>query len=740
MPASVVFDILLIGDFRFPGGTSTAVATEIQAQARAGYRTGLLALKGPILKHPHPFHPAIRRLLDAGAATLADPRQPIRAPLTLAHHPQVFTHLPSRALELETDLALLVVHHPAFDGAGAAAYDPLICDAHAAAFVGAPVVWAPVGPAVRRGLERVRGKLEILAFDWHNCLDPADWSGPRLRPSGRRPVIGRHSRPDPLKWPPDREAVLEVYPDDPAIDVRILGGGAFLDALLGSYPANWRVQRFDPEAPRRFLDGIDFFVFYHHPHWIEAFGRTILEALASGCVVVLPPHFEPLFGPAALYAEPSGVRALILATHADPGAFARQSAIGHATLVERFSTDAHVARLGRRLGHYPAIPTTLAGSHAPAAAPAMQRPRPVRRVLLMSSNGVGLGHLTRLLAIAKRLPAGIEPVFVTLSQALALVEAEGYLAEYLPFHVYLEVPPEEWNRHLAADLAEIVAFYRPAVIVFDGNVPYQGLLDTLDHFPETIAVWSRRGFWRATNDVELLARETAFDIVLEPGDLAAAMDQGPTTRHRDRTRPLAPVRLVEAEEALDRDAALAALELDPACRHVLLQLGSGNNFATDHIARFIAERLRDRPNVRLVHIVSPITLAPLDLPDWVVARRVYPLGRYLRAFDACVSAVGYNSYHELLLGGCPTLFVPNEHPSMDDQLARAVYAERRGWAQVGRVDRVFELEEKLMRLLDPEVAARQKRRLATLDQANGAFEAARLIGEYALMCRADRAR
>ena len=732
---SVVLDILLIGDFRFPGGTSTAIATEIAAQSRAGYRTGLLALKGPILRHPHPFHPAIRRLLDTGAATLVDPQRPIRAPLTLVHHPQLFTHLPSRALELDTDLALLVVHHPAFDGAGRAAYDPVTCTANGGAFLGLELVWAPVGPAVRQGLERFAGRIELLDFDWHNCLDPEGWHGPRRAPLGPRPIIGRHSRPDPLKWPADRAAVLRVYPDDPAIEVRVLGGGAFLDQLIGSQPANWRVEPFDPEAPARFLAGIDFFVFYHHPHWIEAFGRTILEALGSGCVVVLPPHFEPLFGSAALYAEPAEAKALILATHADPAAFAAQSERGHRSLIERFSATAHIARLGRRLGHYPAISTSLA-----RATPSTRSAAPARRVLMMSSNGVGLGHLTRLLAIARRLPAGIEPVFVTLSQALVLVEAEGYLAEYLPFHVYLEVPAEEWNRHLAADLAELVAFYRPAVLVFDGNVPYQGLLDTLRRFPETIAIWSRRGFWRQTNDTKLLAREQAFDMVLEPGDLAAATDQGPTMQYRERTRQLAPVRLVEPDEALDRDTALASLDLDPAYRHVLLQLGSGNNFKVDHIARFIAERLRHHPDVRLVHITSPIALEPVELPDWVITRSVYPLGRYLGAFDACVSAVGYNSYHELLLGGCPTLFVPNEHPSMDDQLARAAYAERRGWAQVGRVDRIFELEEKLMRLLDPAVAAAQRRRLAALDQTNGAFEAARLIGEYAMLCRADRTR
>ena len=35
--------------------------------------------------------------------------------------------------------------------------------------------------------------------------------------------------------------------------------------------------------------------------------------------------------------------------------------------------------------------------------------------------GVGLGHLTRTLAIAKRCPPGVEPVFVTLSQGARLL-------------------------------------------------------------------------------------------------------------------------------------------------------------------------------------------------------------------------------------------------------------------------------------------------------------------------------
>ena len=65
------YDLVVLADLRFPGGTSTALATEIRTQAAAGYRTGLVHVKGPVLRLPHPFHPEFRALLDA--AGLASP-------------------------------------------------------------------------------------------------------------------------------------------------------------------------------------------------------------------------------------------------------------------------------------------------------------------------------------------------------------------------------------------------------------------------------------------------------------------------------------------------------------------------------------------------------------------------------------------------------------------------------------------------------------------------------------------
>ena len=71
---------------------------------------------------------------------------------------------------------------------------------------------------------------------------------------------------------------------------------------------------------------------------------------------------------------------------------------------------------------------------------------------------------------------------------------------------------------------------------------------------------------------------------------------------------------------------------------------------------------RTRPDVHVVH--------------------EFPFSRRFRAFDLAVSASGYNSFHELLRFGIPTLFIPNRNTALDDQRARARFAADTGLAHV----------------------------------------------------------
>src|SRR2546421_25850 len=82
------------------------------------------------------------------------------------------------------------------------------------------------------------------------------------------------------------------------------------------------------------------------------------------------------------------------------------------------------------------------------AGPMMDR----ERILFVTSNGTGLGHLTRSMAIARRLGPEVEPLFFTLSEAASVVREVGFAVEYMASH---GGPTAAWRRE-ARTVAPIV--------------------------------------------------------------------------------------------------------------------------------------------------------------------------------------------------------------------------------------------------------------------------------------------
>jgi UDP:flavonoid glycosyltransferase YjiC (YdhE family) len=251
-------------------------------------------------------------------------------------------------------------------------------------------------------------------------------------------------------------------------------------------------------------------------------------------------------------------------------------------------------------------------------------------------------------------------------------------------------------------------------------------------------VWVRRGFWRTGAGSSAIEREAAFDAVIEPADLAELLDTGPTTQSRSRTRRVPPIRLVDAEALLGREEARRRLDLPQNHLCVLFQLGAANNYDFAACQQRCLDLLLSRPATTVACLESPISLVAPELPTGVRSLRLFPASLYLRAFDFVISASGYNSYHELLLSGTPALFVPNEHPQTDDQLARAEHAERMGYGLVLRTRQLYRLMEQLEIMLDPNERASMRRRMGRLDRRNGAVDAAAILAEMAFTVRADR--
>jgi UDP:flavonoid glycosyltransferase YjiC (YdhE family) len=351
-----------------------------------------------------------------------------------------------------------------------------------------------------------------------------------------------------------------------------------------------------------------------------------------------------------------------------------------------------------------------------------------KRALFVTSNGVGLGHLTRLLAIARRLPQETEPVFATMSQAFGVVEDFGYPVEYIPFHVYAECNMDDWQGWLYRQLDQMIEFYGARALIFDGSTPYSGLLRATAPRRDVSLIWVRRAFWRPEqrND-DLVARQRFFDLIIEPEDIAESCDSGATVAARGRAARVPPIRLLDPDELLPRDEAATALGIDPNRPAVLVQLGGGatRNLAT--LTDLILTACADFPELQVVVAEWAISASPLDL--WPNVKRLtgFPIARYFPAFDFAVSAAGYNTYHDVLCTGLPCIFVPDDHVMMDDQGARARFAERGGAAIVPTPFTAVTFKTALASMLDPETRLLLRAGCRKLAVPNGAGAAAHLI-------------
>lgn len=351
--------MVILCDLRFPGGTSTSIAAEIDAATAAGYRIGLAHLDASRLTTDRPIHPALRHRLDRGAATLVLPGQRAEASLVEIRHPMVFAQDLGGSLPLVTDQVVLVAGQVPADRDGTVHYDPATVDRHATAALGHRPVWRPIGPVVRAALQPVADTGDLgLGEDWVEIIDPRAWDAGRTGPQNpHRPIIGRHSRPSALKWPATRDALLAAYPDEApgpeSITVRVLGGTTGVADVLGREPHHWEVHEFGTLDPATFLAGLDVFVYQHHPDLVEAFGRTVLEALAAGVPAVVPATLASTFGDACRYASPDEVRGVVTELCRDPEAWRAQVTRGRAVVAERFSPTAHVERLTALIGAPP---------------------------------------------------------------------------------------------------------------------------------------------------------------------------------------------------------------------------------------------------------------------------------------------------------------------------------------------------------------------------------------------------
>ena len=352
-------------------------------------------------------------------------------------------------------------------------------------------------------------------------------------------------------------------------------------------------------------------------------------------------------------------------------------------------------------------------------------------IILATSNGIGMGHLTRASAVAAELKSFANPIIISMASGVVEVPKIADVGfEYVPGRDRKWMGRFEWDRYLRDRIVALIDETNAKIISFDGVVPYPGIIGIKSIRPKVKLVWVRRGFWQKTSQRYLLNLQSKMmDLIITPGDYGQSYDKGPTSGRSDAVL-VKPISIYNPQTALSKDAARDLIGLDKNRPAVLVQLGIGE---ADLNAKMTAalNGLISWPQLQVVLTKEPVTttgenLAPIGLDLKVI--RHFPLANVLNAFDAAICAAGYNSVHEELAAKIPTLFIPNTRGT-DNQAARAAWAGDNKMALTVDQSNLNQITLNVSKLIDANLREELSRNCATLPAAVGAGEVANIFKE-----------
>lgn len=351
------------------------------------------------------------------------------------------------------------------------------------------------------------------------------------------------------------------------------------------------------------------------------------------------------------------------------------------------------------------------------------------RLLFYAVNGLGLGHVTRLLAIARQVRArcpGAQILFVTASEADSVIYKEGFAALKLPSKTIAgaaRLRPQTHAKLVQTVTWNAVAAFNPAALIVD-TFPAGAMQEILP-----LLRWEMRRVFVYRGQQPEKARDPYFQSTLGLYDLALIPHpEGSQEMPLPDGTPAVwtgEILIRTRDETLPRAEARARLGLPPDGRVLYVTFGGGGD-AELHESLAIAFEALGTTDWTLA-----VANAPLDprarpaLPPnarWVSD---YPMAECFAAFDGAVSAAGYNSVVELLHHGLPAVLLPFPR-GVDDQFARVRAAVDAGAALTCPLE-AEALDREVAQLADVSVTDSLREKAQALVPGDGAGKAAEAI-------------
>jgi hypothetical protein len=360
--------------------------------------------------------------------------------------------------------------------------------------------------------------------------------------------------------------------------------------------------------------------------------------------------------------------------------------------------------------------------------PACQAPP----LVIVPTNGVGLGHAQRTSLIAAEIdPKVLTPTFAAFPSCMKMLKSYGF--DVMPL-----VSRSPW--HAAEHENDLVNYLRlkgltrgSKTLVFDGGYVFDSIYRTILE-NNLSGIWVRRGLWQKGQDNSIaLDREKAFSRVIVPSEAFEELNEGYSRgSHIHVVGPIVQRLKMTARKRAKLRAEFAN-HYGRDFRHLAVTMLGGGVAAdrSSQIAAICAMMAARRDTLHLL-VVWPTATVEAGAYAWPNTRvvKTHHASALVAAADLYISAVGYNSFHEVVYNGVPTIFMAQMAQFMDDQQSRAMAAVTRGCADIVAPEEMHSLRAKIADFLDGGRSGEIRATLAELSLPEpGNKDAARLIME-----------
>mgnify|MGYP003393522265 CR=1 FL=1 len=293
-------------------------------------------------------------------------------------------------------------------------------------------------------------------------------------------------------------------------------------------------------------------------------------------------------------------------------------------------------------------------------------------------NGVGVGHVQRLVAINRWLRRygalhgdAVEPYFLTSTEAENVVFAERMAAFKIPSMAAAHAAELERHRYLALAKQWIwhsLGLLQPDILIVDTwpRGAFGELLNAFDLCRKCVFIYGPESHDIA-EAADFQAMLPLYDLVLVPEhEGAVTLPFGKTDSARIRW--VGPIMSRERVELLERWDARERLGAPPDRFVLYISAGSGSDPDSQELLLSICAAVMDVPDVHIVIGGGSLYFGSL-LQGPRITWLNGPSAELMLGFDAAVCTAGYNSFNELQFAGVPTAWIP-QTKTADNQGAR----------------------------------------------------------------------